>query len=186
MEKRISLWLMPSSEYFELLQDRIRSLAKEYDAQVFEPHVTVWSGLGTEVTCKNLIERAISGVRSMTLQVKKIDFSPEFFKTLFIVLRDDSALSKFSERFRVLWEKPSTYELKPHLSLIYKHMARNEQQRLASGLELPWRQIEFDWIKAMSTPPDDQAARDVTSWRSIFSANLQVEASLPGSTDIPL
>lgn len=178
------MWLMPSSEYFELLQDRIRSLAKEYNAQIFEPHVTVWSGLGAEVTCKDLIERAISGVGSIALQVKEIDFSSEFFKTLFIVLGDNSALSKLSERFRVLWEKPSTYELKPHLSLIYKHMARNEQQRLASGLELPWRQIEFDWIKAMSVPADDQAAKDVTSWRSIFSATLQVEVSLPRSTDI--
>ena len=186
MERRISLWLMPSSEYFELLQDRIRSLATEYNAQVFEPHVTVWSGFGTEVTCKNLIESAISGVRSITLQVEKIDFSPEFFKTLFIVFRDNSVLSRLSEKFRALWEKPSAYELKPHLSLIYKYMLRNEQQRLASGVELPWRQIAFDWIKAISTPADDQAVRDVTSWRAIFSAKLEAEISLPGSTGIPL
>jgi len=178
MERRISLWLMPSTEYFELLQERIRALAKECNAQVFEPHVTVWSGLGIEVTCRNLIERAISGVGIITLQVEKIDFSPEFFKTLFIVFRSNSVLSRLSERFRTLWEKPSAYELKPHLSLIYKHMSRNEQQRLALGIELPWRQIEFDRIRAMSTPADDQAAMDVTSWRSIFSANLRAEVSL--------
>jgi hypothetical protein len=107
--------------------------------------------------------------------VEKFDFSPEFFKTLFVASKNNSVLSRLSERFRAFSGKPSAFELNPHLSLIYKHMARNEQQRLASGIELPWRQIEFDWIKAMSTPADDQVKRDVTGWRAIFSAKLEVE-----------
>lgn len=172
MRRRISYWLMPSSEYFELLQDLIRSFAEKYQSQVFEPHVTVYSGAGTEVSCRNLVKHAVIGFSSITLEVEAIDFSLAFFKTLFIAFTENATLSRLSERFRLLSGEPLAYQLNPHLSLIYKEMNDNEKQNIASTIRLPWDKIEFDWIKAISTPVDERSAMDVSSWRDIIAAKL--------------
>ncbi|NEQ22951.1 MAG: cyclic phosphodiesterase-like protein, partial [Microcoleus sp. SIO2G3] len=44
MKTKVSFWLIPSDEDRSYFQEIINTLAQEYDAPAFTPHVTIYSG----------------------------------------------------------------------------------------------------------------------------------------------
>jgi 2'-5' RNA ligase len=173
MEKHISYWLMPSEPFFTQLQDLINSLAEKCNSPVFAPHVTVYSGPGHEKNCNRILDKAVSGIGPISLDIRGVRHSPVYTKTLFVEFQPDPTLSDLSNRLRHYSEEPSGYILKPHLSLLYKHSSDQERQALASEINMLWNKITCNWMKAVSTSSDIQSKEDIAQWRDLYSVEVR-------------
>ncbi|HEY9614092.1 cyclic phosphodiesterase-like protein [Allocoleopsis sp.] len=174
MNTKISFWLIPSEEDRAFFQEIVDTLAQEYDAPVFTPHVTIYSGECTpEESPSKLLEQATLGVQSFSLKVDKLLYTDEFTKTLFVQFYPNSLLSQISETLSSRSNNPSEYELNPHLSLIYKYLSEEIKQELITKLSLPKSDVFFNEVRAISAGNTVKGWEDVESWGVICIRKLQ-------------
>lgn len=175
MATKVSYWLIPSQEDRAFFQDIIDTLAREYDAPSFTPHVTIYSGdSAPDESPEELIKQAIQGVQPFSLRSDRILYSEEFTKTLFVQFHPNSILSQISQTLQCSSKHPSDYTLNPHLSLIYKQMSEEIQKNLTTSLTLPKSEVLFDEVMAISSPERTQTREDVESWQVICISKLQL------------
>lgn len=175
MVTKVSYWLIPSQEDRAFFQDMIDTLAREYDAPSFTPHVTIYSGdLAPDESPDRLIEQAIKGVRPFSLKSDRILYSQEFTKTLFVQFQPNSILSQLSQSLQTSSKIPSNYTLNPHLSLIYQQMSEEIKKKLTTSLTLPKSEVLFDQFMAISSPERTQTREDVESWNIICVRKFQL------------
>ena len=172
VETLLAYWLIPSADHKRFFEETIRSLAARFDAPVFEPHVTIYAGQTAGVDSPGrIIEEAVSSVEGvgepMTLRVERVGFSEKFTKTLFVEFADSPQLSAISESIKRLSSAPREYELKPHLSLIYKDLSEAEKRALAQTITIPFSEVAFDEIKAITGPAQTSTREDVEAWRVV-------------------
>lgn len=174
MNTKVSFWLIPSGENRAFFQDIIDTLAREYDAPIFTPHVTIYSGdYEPNESPTQLLEDAVQGVQPFSLKVDRLLYTDEFTKTLFVQFHPNESLSKISEILRRSSKQPSNYTLNPHLSLIYKQMNEETKKKLTASLTLPKSEVFFDEVQAISTSERVIEREDVESWKVISIKNLQ-------------
>ena len=151
----------------------IRRLAEQYDAPVFDPHVTVYGGCfaDDDAMCE-LLDATVTNVPPLALTVTKLDVTDEFFKTLFIAFEPSAELAHLSEQMRRRLSCPAPYDLQPHLSLLYKQMPADEKRRIIAGLDPPPRRITCNEARIVSPTNLTAGWRDVSSWRTIATQKL--------------
>lgn len=173
MNSKVSFWLIPSEEDRAYFQEIIDTLAREYDAPTFTPHVTIYFGeyMADEYVAE-LVEEAIRGVPGFSLKVDKVLYTDEYTKSLFVQFHPSSILSQISETLRSSSEKPSDYSLNPHLSLIYQHLSEATKEKLIRNLSLPKSEVLFDSVQAISASETTQRREDVESWQVIYTRKL--------------
>ena len=173
MKTKVSFWLIPSDEDRAYFQEIINTLAQEYDAPSFTPHVTIYSGeYATEESPTALIEKAIQEVQSFSLKIDKLLYTDEYTKSFFVQFHPSSILSQISETLRNSSQMPSEFALNPHLSLIYKHLNEVIKQGLMTRLSLPKSEVLFDEVQVIVTSDKVQDREDVESWKIIYTTKL--------------
>lgn len=172
-ERRFALWLVPAEPARAALTAVIRRLAEQYNAPTFEPHVTVYGGCLTDgdAMCE-LLDTIVTNVPPLTLTVKELDWTDEFFKTLFIAFESSDELADLCERMRRGLSRPAPYYLQPHLSLLYKQMPTDQKRRIIAGLDPPPSRITCDEARIVSPANPTAAWRDVASWRNVATRTL--------------
>lgn len=170
---KVSFWLLPTESDRIFFQDIIKTLAYTYDAPVFTPHVTLYSGTcGAHENPEDILDWASRGVQGFALRVETILYTEAFTKTLFVQLLSTAVLRDLAENIRQRCTHPSTYVLDPHLSLLYKTMCESEKRRLVTTLHLPSDTIFFDEVCAMATPNATQTREDVENWQVLCVKKL--------------
>jgi hypothetical protein len=106
----------------------------------------------------------------ITLHVSGVDFSESYTKTLFVNFASSPAIEAVSAQIQKA--TGSEYELKPHVSLLYKQMPEAQKTEAAHGLSLPVERVEFDSIKAVLTPSPITGPADINAWRTLASRRL--------------
>jgi hypothetical protein len=101
-----------------------------------------------------------------------IDQSDEFIKTLFVQFAMSAELSKINGIIREAANDWSQYELKPHLSLLYKNLAVETRCELAASINVPLSEVTFDAIKAVRCASPTESGADVEAWRVVAAASL--------------
>jgi len=66
----------------------------------------------------------------------------------------------------------SHYELKPHLSLLYKNIPAVARCELANSINLPFAEVTFDALKAVRCISPTQNRADVEAWRVVARKQL--------------
>ena len=168
----IAYWLIPSEPAHSFFQRVINDLARRCDAPVFEPHVTIHVGADRADAAKNALGAAVRKCRLIGLTPLGIDQSDEFVKTLFVQFAMSAELSKINSIIREAANDSSQYELKPHLSLLYKNLAVATRRELAASIDVPFSEVTFDVIKVVSCVSPAKSRADVESWRVIAAASL--------------
>jgi len=173
MNTKISFWLIPSVAYRPFFQEIINSLAQAYNAPRFEPHVTIYSGNDTpDESIDDLIETAVKDVSGFMLDIEQVGYSDLYTKTLFVQFSPSAILTQISEKLRRNSAHPSAYVLNPHLSLIYQHLDDAIQKKLATEVVVPYTQVFFDEVKAISTPEPVRSRDDVEKWQTLSVRKL--------------
>lgn len=152
----------------------INSLANAHDAPRFEPHVTIYSENYTvDESVDQLIETAVKNVPGFMLDIDQISYTDLYTKTLFVQFHPSAILTQISETLRRNSAHPSNYVLNPHLSLIYQHLDQAIQTKLATELVIPYTQVFFDEVRAISTPEPVRSREDVEKWQTLSVRRLE-------------
>ena len=170
-KKITAFWLVPAAPKKQLFSAVIRILAQQLKAPVFEPHVTLSTSAASPATARRLLTLIQSA--PIFLRVGGVTHSAKFTKTLFVRFRGSARLNallrEFSdEKGRKQIPKPAD----PHLSLCYKKLPAAVKRELASIINLPFKTVRFDVIKAVLCSVPTKTARDVRAWRTIGTRRL--------------
>ena len=168
----IAYWLIPSEPEHSFFQRIINDLAHRYDAPVFEPHVTIHVGADRADAAKNALGDATRECKLIGLTPLGIDQSDEFIKTLFVQFAMNVELSKINDIIRQAANNSSQYELKPHLSLLYKNLAAAPRRELAASINVPLSEVAFDAIKAVRCVSPTKSGADVEAWHVVAAGSL--------------
>jgi hypothetical protein len=84
----------------------------------------------------------------------------------------NAELRKINGIIRDTANDSSQYELKPHLSLLYKNLAAAIRCELAASIDVPLSEVTFDAIKAVRCVSPAESGADVEAWRVIAAASL--------------
>ena len=168
----IAYWLIPSEPAHSFFQRIINDLARRCDAPVFEPHVTIHVGADRADAAKNGLGAAARECKLIGLKPLRIDQSNDFIKTLFVQFAASAELSKINGIIREAANDWSQYELKPHLSLLYKNLAVATRCELAASINVPFVEVTFDAIKAVRGVSPTESGADVETWRVVAAASL--------------
>jgi hypothetical protein len=172
MNERISYWLVPAAGGKERFEEIIRQLAARFDAPVFEPHVTVYSGpLSPRDNAANVVASAAATTPELVLHSLGIAHSEQFTKTVFVEFAPTGILSKLSDTLKQHSAQPAHYELKPHLSLIYAPLAAPAREQLVHELVFS-PATRFNALKAILSRDQVRTREDVETWRGFAEHKL--------------
>lgn len=191
----IVLWLLPAKAERDALGARIARLAKECDAPVFEPHLTL--GLGRLKMLEGSRSRALESLvapplshshaaegvsagesadardtllasQGIRLRVAHVGFTSQFTKTLFFGLEDTEPLRALRHSFGLDTAAP----FDPHLSLLYGRLPAGRQAQLARSVVAPFKSIFFDSVALIRCPDPTESRADVEAWETVASRKL--------------
>ena len=168
----IAYWLIPSEPERSFFQRIINDLARRYDAPVFEPHVTVHVGADQADAAEKALGEVARECKLIGLTPLGIDQSDEFIKTLVVQFAMSVELRKINDIIRKAANDSSQYELKPHLSLLYKDLGAATRRELAASIKVSLSEVTFDAIKAVRCVSPTQSGADVEAWRVVAAVSL--------------
>jgi 2'-5' RNA ligase len=168
----IAYWLIPAEPARSFFQGAINDLARRYDAALFEPHVTVHVGSNRADAAESAISQAARACKPIKLKALEIGHSSEFIKTLFVQFALNTELRQLNEIIRNAARDSSHYELKPHLSLLYKKMPAVARRELAGSIKAPFSEVTFDALKAVRCISPTRTRADVEAWRVVAATEL--------------
>jgi 2'-5' RNA ligase len=168
----IAYWLIPAEPARSFFQGVINDLGRQYDAPLFEPHVTVHVGSNRADAAESALSEAARVCKPIKLKALEIGHSSEFIETLFVQFALNTELRQFSETIRNTAQDSSRYELKPHLSLLYKKMPAIARRELADSIKVPFSEVIFDALKAVRCISPTQSQADVEAWRVVAATEL--------------
>jgi 2'-5' RNA ligase len=163
----IAYWLIPAEPAHRFFQDLINDLARRYDAPVFEPHVTIYVGANRTDALETVLSKAAQDCKPIVFQAIEVSHSDEFIKTLVVEFGLNMKLLQLNQVIRSAAQDSSYYDLKPHLSLLYKRMSVQTRRRLARSIEVPFSEVVFDSLKAVRCISPTQSRADVEAWRVV-------------------
>jgi putative hydrolase of the HAD superfamily len=166
----IAYWLIPSEPEHSCFQQIVNDLASRYDAPVFEPHLTIHVGADCADAAKTALGEAACRCNLLRLMPVGIDESDEFIKTLFVQFAMSAELRKVSDIIRQAANDASLYQLKPHLSLLYKNLTTATRRELAASISVPLSEVTFDAIKAVRCVLPTKSGADVEAWHVVAAA----------------
>jgi 2'-5' RNA ligase len=163
---------MPAKPARKFFQGLIEKLARRYDAPVFEPHVTVHVGEDHADAAEKALSRGSRECQRINLEHLGIDHSDEFIKTLFVRFAPDKKLQRLNAIIRAAAQDPVRYQLKPHLSLLYKNIPVAAPRALADSIRVPFSDVTFDGLRAVRCISPTQSRAEVEAWRVIATREL--------------
>ena len=169
----IAYWLIPAEPAHRFFQNLINDLARRYDAPVFEPHLTIYVGADSTDALETVLSKAAQTCKPIVLQALEVSHFDEFIKTLFVEFGLNTKLRQLNQVIRNAAQDSSDYDLKPHLSLLYKRMSMQRRRRLARSIEVPFSQVLFDSLKAVRCISPTQSRSDVEAWRVVSEKVLR-------------
>lgn len=161
----IAYWLLPETAVREVLSLEIAELARQFSAQSFEPHVTVFVAPENTVY-PNQVVRKIGDI-DLELTIHGIQFSEQFTRTLFVQFGLSDELQQLSD---LIWRAsgaPARYLVDPHLSLLYAKLPEETKQTLAEKIRLPFGKISFISLCAMRCARPTTTAAEVEEWKLV-------------------
>jgi len=173
LNDRISYWLLPRKEERTYFQKLIIQIAEKYGAQPFIPHLTLYVGrYYPQDDPGEIVEKALQGVKPLSLEIDKIRYSDEVTKTLYISFFPHEALKEIHRELRESSTIASDYRLDPHMSLIYHPLTNSEKELLAGSIHIHRSNVVFDQVWAVSTPDFRNDRVEVDLWEVICKRSL--------------
>lgn len=168
----IAYWLIPAEPARSFFQEAINDLARCYDAPLFEPHVTIHAGSNRADSAESALSEAARFCKPIKLKALDIGNSSEFIKTLFVEFALNAELQLLNKIIRSAAEDSSHYDLRPHLSLLYKKLPAAVRRELSGSIEAPFSQVTFDSLRAVRCVSPARSRSDVEAWRVLVTTEL--------------
>ena len=168
----IAYWLIPAEPARGFFQGVINDLGRQYDAPLFEPHVTIHVALNRAAAAERAMSQAAHACKPIKLKALEIGHSSDFIKTIFVQFALNTELRQLHAIIRNAARDSSHYELKPHLSLLYKKMPAVARHELMNSIVVPFSEVIFDALEAVRCISPTQSRADVEAWRVVAATEL--------------
>lgn len=166
---------MPGGEDRDWAENTIARLAGRFGTTPFDPHMTIYSGtFSMEDEFKTLRRTLIKFAAEkgpIKINVKGLEVSAEYFKTLFITFEEQTELQRLHDMAKEAMNRELGYKLMPHLSLLYADISLEEKQSAADCLALQGQSMLLDEVRIISPDPHN-GWRDTRSWKTLFRKRL--------------
>jgi 2'-5' RNA ligase len=150
----VSLWLVPAEPALALLQEAVKSTAKQHSGPVFKPHCTLLAGLsGSEDAVVQQTKELAAHLQPIQASIEALASKNLYFQSVFALLQKDPALLQLhktaTEHFQLPYKEG---EYMPHVSLFYGDAAEDTKAEIRSGLQhVVGTSLSFDAIEVWST-----------------------------------
>jgi len=115
----------------------IKELSTKYNSPAFTPHITAYGLVDIDLdVLDKIVTNSIQDERQFVVKKSIISYSDVFWKTLFVEFLPHKQLDRINKKLADSLESFSKYDFKPHASLIYKKMNRDEQKKLADSISI--------------------------------------------------
>ena len=112
--------------------------------------MTIYVGSNRADAAESAISKTVRAFKPIKLKALEVGHSSEFIKTLFVQFALNAELRQLNEIIRNAAQDSSHYELKPHLSLLYKKMPAASRRELAGSIKVPFSEVIFDALDRKS------------------------------------
>lgn len=118
--KGYSIWLMFDKESELRIKNVIEYLSKEYNTPNFEPHLTLLSKIETSNYLFEKFSQLVDGLNSFEISVQKLNYSDEFYKSVFLEIeKSDILIYLFLKAKKLFKTEVDFTKFNPHISIIY-------------------------------------------------------------------
>ncbi len=148
-----SLWLMPNEVASKTYQDIIYKLSKPLAAPIFEPHITLLSGMDTPILDQTFYELSVLAALTKPFNVSfsNIAYENDFYRSLYMKAHPVDKLIQLQKETKDIF-KTVDYPFRPHLSLLYAELAQKCKPKLAKQLNTKLlKKAQFSSIRLMQT-----------------------------------
>lgn len=161
-----AIWLTFSKNDSEYLKKIIDEISEKYHAPKFEPHITVYGLVDSEIKLiENIVKEATLNCNSFLVKKSEILQSGELWKTVYIELKMNNQLESIHKNLKKHFEKISKYEFNPHISLIYKILPIKEKIKIINELDIK-SEFMIDKLAVQKFFPD------IEKWKIVKEYNL--------------
>lgn len=170
---RVAFWLVPQQADRQKLEEHIASLAKEFSAPQFVPHVTLYSCFRTHQQLElAVLARLARQSKPIAMLSEGLSGKERMSRALFIDLQLGDSSFNLSRNLAEGVPEPSEYFFEPHLSLLYQDLSAITQKRLLKRLVIDFEQIRFDQLWAVAIPASLKGLEDFTGWQPLMICRL--------------
>ena len=132
-----AIWLLFEKEDSKYISEKIQELSKNYHSPIFLPHITVYGLIKLNLDeIHKCVKKSVFNVKQFSVYKKSINHSEEFWKSVFVTLKDNTKLVSISERLTNDLKKFSDYKFEPHISLLYKDLSNSERKKLVNQIKI--------------------------------------------------
>lgn len=172
MNNLFSVWLVPREKEEKELSKIVKNLTQKYNSPIFIPHLTLLGNVMTSFDdLKLAVDEVFEDKKAFTIRKTKLNQSEQFFKTVFIEFELNDILKNLFTALSEKTDKKSLENFKPHISLMYKLMPKDEKIRIIKNLDLKNNfTINDVYINAPKKGGTDFL--DVEGWRVLYKKAL--------------
>ena len=163
-------WLVPAKSYAEFFRKVIGVLAKEFDAPLFEPHLTLWVAPQDRQAARQILRQVHR--LPIRLKISGVSSSSKFTKTLFVQFKSSRALNRLIVDLAHATRRRAQALRDPHLSLLYRTMPLAAKAEVVDTIKLPFPEVLFDSINAVRCASPTRNRSDVEAWRVLATKRL--------------
>ncbi len=168
-----AVWLCPAEPARTLLQTCIGDLCGRHQAPVFPVHMTLFAGHYERLSSL----RANFHIAADTLVPLALDIlgpatGEQFFRTLYLRLDPTDELTYAHAHLRGALDPASRYELRPHVSLIYKRTDEADREQLLTDVNLDLNELNFDSLVLAAPAEGHQDWTDIAAWRMLERVSM--------------
>ena len=161
----VSYWLVPAAADRLRLQQQIDALANELKATSFEPHITLHTThLADAEDPADHLAAVGEKLAPLRLECGGTGHSGMLFKTLFVDF-SYQALAPLATALRDRSRQFSSFQLDPHLSLLYASLPSATRQAVAEKLNMRGRMVRFSSLAAVIPGPGQTGFQDIATWQ---------------------
>jgi hypothetical protein len=126
-----SIWLMPSGHAYNGFLELILQLSRDYGGPGFEPHVTLIGGLlGSKEEIVSKTVSLVDLLRPLTIKLENVDYLDEFFRCLFIRVKQTDDIVGAYSRAQDTFGLPPDMHWIPHLSILYCDLPSETKRKI--------------------------------------------------------
>lgn len=126
-----SLWLMPTGEVYDKFSALIKRLAGEYNAPIFEPHITLLGEvMQLEEDLLKKAEQLVLGQKPFPITLKTLDYQNFYFRALFVRAERTIPLQALHDRAKEVFGMQNIPDYMPHLSLMYGNFPQSVKDQI--------------------------------------------------------
>lgn len=164
-----ALWLRPFGNTAFELKQRIKKLSETYNTPLFEPHITILSGLRRgETELIQLTDTLAGSLSPFTVHLTKMGYHDHYYQSLFMKVKKTDSFITAQQTAEKLFGCSTNESYFPHLSLLYGDVDEQEKRRILNTMGKSYN-LEFPVHSLLLIKTEGE----VDDWKKIHTAEFK-------------